>query len=98
MITGHKHWIVTVPSWDTWYVHALRYPLLHFTATPGTPRYEQIDASPYPYGPCPNRDGACLGHRECWTLSTLAILHRWTGLTLYRQTPEEGTPDDGGSE
>lgn len=89
MTDGHKHRIVTVTSWDRWYVRALRAPLWHCSDLP------RVDASPYPYGPCPKREGACSGHRECWTLSTLGILHRWTGLTLYLpEKPEEAVPDE----
>jgi hypothetical protein len=76
MTEGHRHRIVSVPSWDVWYARALRWPLLHST------NQRRVERSSYPYGPCTKREGSCLGHRECWTLSTLGILHRWTGLTL----------------
>ena len=76
----HRHWHVLVESRDTRWVRLLRAPLLHVR------NLDRVEASPYPYGPCPKRPengGVCPGHRDCWTLSTLAILHRWTGLTLY---------------
>jgi hypothetical protein len=60
----------TVPSFDVWYVRALRRPLYHSTD------YAAVDRSPYPYGPCAKH-----GH-FCWALTPLGILHRWTGLTL----------------
>lgn len=83
MTTGHKHRMVTVPSPDVWYARLLRMPLLH------TRNLDRVEKSPYPYGPCPKRDGACFGHHDCWTLSTLAILHRWTGLTLHWENRED---------
>lgn len=91
MTTCHKHRIVKVPSWSAWYVRALRWGILH------TRNLLRVEASPYPYGPCPKRGGPCKGHEDCWTLSALSILHRWTGLTLYHEKPdeEEGAFDDG---
>ena len=74
MTSGHKHRIVTVPSWDTWYVRLLRKPLWHCRDI------RRVDESPYPYGPCAKTKRA---NPTCWTLSLLGILHRWTGLTLY---------------
>jgi len=82
MTEGHKHRLVTVRK-DGLVYRVLRWPLLH------TRNLDRADRSPYPYGPCPKRESACLGHNECWTLSTLSILHRWTGLTLSYEEPEE---------
>lgn len=87
MTDGHKHRLVTVRGWDTLSVRLLRWPLFH------TRDVDRADASPYPYGPCPKREGPCHGHRECWTLSALGILHRWTGFTLYIPDPEEKSDD-----
>ncbi len=38
---------------------------------------DKADKSPYPYGP-----GCDQPRGYGWYLSTLSILHRWTGLTL----------------
>lgn len=69
MTDGHKHRTVKIRSWDAWWVRALRKPLFHTT------NVVRVDPSPYPYGPCAI-------HHDCWTLTPLGILHRWTGLTL----------------
>lgn len=83
MTDGHEHRVVRVPSWDTWYVRLLRLPVLHRTVV--TPeQYRAVDRSPYPYGVCAQTE-------QCCTLSPLAVLHRWFGLTLL---VEEGEPDD----
>lgn len=84
MTAGHKHRNVVVPSWDRWYVRLLRKPLVHST------NYVRVDQSPYPYGPC--TDERCvnkyrLPRPDCWTLSTLSILHRWFGLVLEVKEP-----------
>lgn len=91
MTEGHKHRIVTVPSWGVWYVRALRWPFFH------TRDQNRAERSPYPYGPCPKREGPCTGHVDCWTMSTLSVLHRWTGLTLYVGPPgeQDDTPEPG---
>lgn len=80
MTTGHKHRHLVVASFETRLVRLLRKPLRHET------NIVKVDVSPYPYGPCPGEKGC--PHRllhprpDCWTLSLLGILHRWTGLTL----------------
>ena len=78
MTTGHKHRIVTVRSGRVGRLvrRALSTPLVHRTDL------EQVDASPYPYGPCANEYHNNRG-RDCYYLSLLSVLHRWTGLTLY---------------
>lgn len=79
MTDGHKHRHVVVPSWDRWYVRLLRKPLLHST------NYARVDRSPYPYGPCADpkcKNSYRMPPPDCWVLTPLGILHRWTGLTL----------------
>lgn len=78
MTTGHKHRHLRVRSWDTPLVRVLRRPLWHRSDT------NRVDASPYPYGVCPQTDQ---GAPTCYTLSLLGILHRWTGLTLEVREP-----------
>jgi hypothetical protein len=97
MTEGHRHRLVNVPSWDTWYVRALRYPLFHCRDQ------NRVERSPYPYGPCRKRavdkggeGSACLGHCDCWTLSVLSVLHRWTGLTLATHKASDGDSLDSG--
>lgn len=84
MTEGHKHRHIHVPFPFPFYVRSLRWGILH------TRNLERVEKSPYPYGPCSKREGPCAGHRECWTLSALGILHRWTGLTIeFDPSPEE---------
>lgn len=68
MTEGHTHWVITVPQW----VSTLLRKSIWWSSN-----INQVDKSPYPYSPC-------LDHEDCqqWYLSTLSILHRWTGLTL----------------
>lgn len=71
MTDGHKHRHIKVR----------RYGLMHVWLT--TPRSHEtdidyVDASPYPYGKCPE-------HANCWYLSILSVLHKWTGLTLVTE-------------
>lgn len=61
---------------ESWWVRLMRKPLVHST------NLTRVDRSPYPYGPCAT-------HSDCWTLSTLSILHRWTGLTLEVVDPTD---------
>jgi hypothetical protein len=68
MTEGHRYREVPV-SRDSLLARVFTRPVWH---TRNLPR---VDASPYPYGPCPGVIG-------CWYLSPLSILHRWTGLTL----------------
>lgn len=89
MTEGHKHREVKVRSFDTRLVRLLRRPVLHVlvifpSGNENHEAMERVDASPYPYGPCPRTDPK---HPTCWVLTPLGILHRWTGLTLR-------TPDD----
>lgn len=88
MTTGHAHHLWTVKKGGL-VQRVLRTPLLHFNAPEGSKAMARVERSPYPYGPCPKREGACFGHHHCWVLTPLGILHRWTGLTLY--FPEEGS-------
>lgn len=83
MTDGHKHRIVRInPSTRTGgALYAfLRKPRFHTTDL------ARVDASPYPYGPCRehplNWKDAPVEAPECYTLSVLSVLHRWTGLTL----------------
>ena len=68
MTTGHKHHTVAVKE-KSLTLKLLRIPLRHRTNP------MDVDESRYPYGPCKT-------HADCWTLSALGILHRWTGLTF----------------
>jgi hypothetical protein len=72
MTQGHKHRMITVKAGGL-VERVLRRPLFHCR------HLARVDASPYPYGPCP----MSIEPVTCWTLSALGILHRWTGLTLY---------------
>lgn len=91
----HRHWQVTVKR-DGWVLRWLQKPLWHTrTVVPAIRnewdqnRWDRIDASPYPYGPCTGR-GHDTAHVECWYLSALSILHRWTGFSVWVQRePEE---------
>ena len=56
----------------------LRVQLLHRYAFTDD-AWLRIDRSPYPYGPCPPERGL---DADCWTLSLLGIIHRFTGLVL----------------
>lgn len=72
--------MVRVRSWDSWWVRALRKPVLHRFYLNETSRTAvRVRFSPYPYGPCPK-------HHDCWVLTPLGILHRWTGMTLNGPT------------
>jgi hypothetical protein len=76
MTEGHKHREVRATR-GSLPVRLLTRPLWHSRNLP------RVDASPYPYGPCPGVTG-------CYYLSALSILHRWTGLALrFRDDPEE---------
>ena len=88
MTDGHKHRMITV-SRNGLIRRVLTRPLLHTLG-----HNEQVETSPYPYGPCPKREGPCYSHHDCWYLSALSILHRWTGLTLYYENPPDD-PDEG---
>ena len=85
MTDGHKHRMVRVASFDSRLVKWLRKPVVHSTD------YIRVDKSPYPYGPCDGTKGC--PHRllspppDCWVLTRLSVLHRWTGLTLYVEGP-----------
>lgn len=95
MTEGHTHHTVTVRKGGLLY-RALTRPLLHTRTTDHdetSRKLDRIDRSPYPYGPCPNPDHSTASV-HCWYLSALSILHRWTGLTLYYETPDEGTTED----
>lgn len=72
MTPGHKHREVRVRR------DGLRHGFLtrpRWHSTDGV----KVDRSPYPYGPCTD---PIHEERECWYLSILSVLHRWTGLTL----------------
>lgn len=75
---GHKHRMLRV-NVHSRLVRWLRKPLRHST------NYPRVDRSPYPYRPC--TDERCWTRYrhprpDCWVLTPLSILHRWTGLTL----------------
>lgn len=82
--------MLTVRGPYVWWVKLLRKPVFHSRDLP------RVDASPYPYCPCPLTDK---NNPTCWTMSTLSVLHRWTGLTLFYKTwkgaPEDDYPDCG---
>jgi hypothetical protein len=73
MTEGHRHRTVRVR-------HGGR--LRRFLTKPRwhTTDIRRVDLSPYPYGMCTQHHS--LTWPECWYLSILSILHRWTGLTL----------------
>lgn len=87
MTDGHKHRTLRVRK-DGIRYGVLTKPRRHITVVPGTPAYWALEKSPYPYGPC----GAhrWTPDRQCYYLSLLSILHRWTGLTLYFEDETEG--------
>lgn len=80
MTDGHKHRMVTIAGPYVWWVRWLRKPIHHDRDI------DRVDASPYPYCPCAE-------HEDCWTMSTLSALHRWTGFTLFYRT-WKGAPED----
>lgn len=69
MTDGHQHIVVQLSADVRWQKRLLRFLT--------KPRYwtndrRKADLSPYPYGV----------DRDCYYLSILSVLHRWTGLTL----------------
>lgn len=90
MTSGHKHREVRV--FDDAHplvlraVKVLQTPLYHSSDR------DKVDASPYPYGPCEPAKGL---DSVCWYLSPLSFLHRWTGLTIRTDEPEEKTDERG---
>lgn len=95
MTEGHTHRTVTVTKGGLAY-RLLTKPLWHTRTTDhdaSRAKLDRIDRSPYPYGPCPNPDHSTTSV-HCWYLSALSVLHRWTGLTLYFETPDEGTTEN----
>lgn len=82
MTDGHKHRHLRVKSWDSWWVRALRKPVL---VVHDPDLFERVESAPYPYGPIKEYHGGKV--RTCWALTPLGILHRWTGLTLERPEP-----------
>lgn len=81
-IRPHRHRLVLVKNRSAWWVRALRYGIWHSMWFGGSD-FDKIDASPYPYGPCPL-------HEQCYYLSGVSILHRWTGFTLFFPEREKG--------
>lgn len=72
MTYGHKHREVGLPQWV---IYLLRKPVYY------QHDIDRVDASPYPYGEKTRYVGGV--RRPVWYLSTLSILHRWTGLAVY---------------
>lgn len=67
----HRHWNLKVKK-DGLLYYLLRKPI-HWACD-----LKKVDASPYPYGPLVLR-----GKPTGWYyMSTLSVLHRWTGLVL----------------
>jgi hypothetical protein len=92
MTEGHKHRELRVRKGGL-IQRALTRPLYHTRTTDydaSRAKFDRIDRSPYPYGPCQNPDHSTASV-HCWYLSALSILHRWTGLTL--RFPDD-TPED----
>jgi hypothetical protein len=89
MTEGHTHRTVTVTKGGLLY-RLLTRPL--WTTT----NLRRVDPSPYPYGVLPERPSTrpMPPQPTRYYLSALSILHRWTGLTLYYETPDEGTAED----
>lgn len=86
----HRHRMVRVSSPRVWWVRLLRRPVFHCTDL------ARVDRSPYPYCPCENPEHArdvLLDDEQCWTMSTVSILHRWCGFTLFYRT-WTGAPDE----
>lgn len=81
MTNGHKHREVKVRYPFRWYVRLLQKPLVVSRNLP------MVDKSPYPWGPMPADEHVELP--PAYYLSTLSILHRWTGLTLRFDPPKE---------
>lgn len=87
----HRHWEVRIdPSTRVggavlaW----LRKPRYHTRTTvyaASRPKLDRIGRSPYPYGPC-RESGHNTASVQCWYLSVLSVLHRWTGFTV--RTPD----------
>jgi hypothetical protein len=73
MTDGHKHREIKVKRIRV--VHGLRRPI-PFTHTFNVDR---VDRSKYPYSTCPRW---VLFSEECFYLTWLGFLHRWTGLAL----------------
>lgn len=82
MTDGHKHRHWVIKSFDSWWVRLLRKPLWTVHDPDLRPK---VDASPYPYGVVTEFHGGKV--RECYTLTPLGVLHRWTGLTLEVKEP-----------
>jgi hypothetical protein len=85
----HKHQMLTVKSPSVWWVRLLRKPIFHTYDVP------RMDRSLYPFCPCAKHGfgSADIATATCWTMSTLSVLHRWTGLTLFYKT-WKGAPDE----
>lgn len=67
----HRHWNLKVKKNGLLY-YLLRKPV-HWSGD-----LKKVETSPYPYGPL------IVNGKETgwWYMSTLSVLHRWTGLTL----------------
>jgi hypothetical protein len=82
MTDGHKHRLLHIGhDFNWWPVRLLRKPVWKIHDPDLRPK---VDASPYPYAVIREFHGGKA--RECYTLSLLGILHRWTGLTLCTWT------------
>jgi hypothetical protein len=79
MTPGHSHRQVRVSR--NGLVHRLLTAPLYCTGN-----LRKVDRSPYPYGPC-------VEHTGHWYLSTLSVLHRWSGLALWLPD-EEPDPEE----
>ena len=77
MTDGHKHRHLHVSSFDTWWVRLLRRPVY---AIHDPDLFPRVDTSPYPYREVKHFHGS--HPQTCWELTSLSVLHRWTGLVL----------------